>query len=35
MDKAAGKNKLEIRRPTGAPMIFRNKWRHPKRNIIA
>ena len=35
MDKAAGKNKLEIRRPTGAPMIFRKKWRHPKRNIIA
>ncbi len=35
MDKAADKNKLEVRRPAGVPMIFRNKWRNPKRNIIA
>ena len=35
MDKATGKNKLEVRRLAGAPMIFRNKWRHPQRNLIA
>jgi hypothetical protein len=35
MDKASGRNKLEVRRATGAPMIFRNKWGPPKRNIIA
>ncbi|HEY1582636.1 MAG TPA: sulfotransferase domain-containing protein [Chthoniobacterales bacterium] len=34
MDKASGKNKLGMT-PGSVPMIFRNKWRDPQRNLIA
>jgi len=34
MDKAAGENKLGAG-PYGIPMILRNKWRNPDRNVIA
>ncbi len=35
MDKARRKNKLGLWPPASLPMIFRNKWRDPSRNIIA
>ena len=36
MDKRARKNKLELHlRAIFFPMLFRTKWRHPRRNIIA
>jgi hypothetical protein len=35
MDKAPGKNKLGTTPARRFPMLFRAKWRHPSRNIIA